>query len=92
MRTKANRRTRKFVWLVPAVALAGLVFPAFDQSAGASGSSRFCQAVTALAGVSGTSQSTLRQAAADFKNVATVSPRQLKKYAQLLAQDELKVA
>ncbi len=45
-----------------------------------------------MAGVSGTSQSALRRAAADFKHLADVSPRQVKKYAQLLAQDELKVA
>lgn len=45
-----------------------------------------------MAGVSGTSQSALRRAAADFTKLANASPRQVKKYAQLLAQDELKVA
>lgn len=69
-----------------------LLFPAFDQSAGASRPSRFCQATVAMAGVSGTSQKALRRAAADFRHLADVSPRQMKKYALLLAQDEIRVA
>jgi hypothetical protein len=34
----------------------------------------------------------LRRAAADFEKLTAASPPQVKKYAQLLAQDELKVA
>src|ERR1700722_19318159 len=92
MRTNANRRTAVLAWSVPLLVSAGLLVPAFDQPAGASGNSRFCQAYTEMAGVSGTSQSALRRAAADFEKLAAVSPSQVKKYAQLLAQDELKVA
>jgi hypothetical protein len=94
MRTNANRRTATLAWPVPLLVSVGLLLPAFDQPVGASGNSRFCQAYTALAKshLSGTSQTTLRRAAADFEKLAAASPRQVKKYAQLLAQDELKVA
>ena len=94
MRSRANTRTAALAWSVPLLVLAGVLFPVFDQPAGANGNRWFCQAYTALAKshLSGTSQSTLRLAAADFEKLAIASPRLVKKYAQLLAQDELKVA
>jgi hypothetical protein len=92
MRTKRNGRTALVAWSVPLLVSAGMLLPALGQPAGASGNSRFCQALTSMAGVSGTSPSVLRRAAADFEKLAAVSPPKLRKYAQLLAQDELKVA
>jgi hypothetical protein len=92
MRTSANRRNAVLAWSVPLLVVAGLLVPTFDQPAGASGYARFCQAAKSMAGVSGTSQSALRRAAADFEKLAKVSPPQVRKYAQLLARDELKVA
>jgi len=92
VRTNTNRRTAVLAWWVPLLMSAGLLVPAFDQPAGANGNSRFCQAYTGMAGVSGTSQSALRRAAADCQKLAAASPSQVKKYAQMLAQDELKVA
>jgi hypothetical protein len=92
MRRNAKRRRAILAWSAPLLVSAGLLVPTFDQPAGASGNNRFCHALRSMAGVSGTSQSALRRAAADFEKLAAASPPQLRKYARLLAQDELKVA